>query len=144
MKKIYFFILCVFILSCAPKKEKLTSKIYVLKEIQEANHPDSLHKFPIIAELPATEEIILPFNLELDKKNNFDEYAKGCFEPELGLRIIEPNQSIKVILVSIRCARIYIYQNNKKEEYILSQLGKNNFRKLFSKNFPEYEHLILP
>lgn len=144
MKKFYFFILFLIILGCVPKKEKLISKIYVLKEIQEVNQANSLHKFPIIAELPATEEVIIQLALQFDNKNNFDEYAKGCFEPELGFRIVEQSQDVKVVLISIKCARVYIYQKNKKQEYTLSPLGQNNFRALFTDSFPEYKNKILP
>ncbi len=142
--RIHCFILFLFVFSCTAKKEDLTSKVYVLKEIQDSKTANSLHQFPIMAELLVTEEKKSQLNFQLNNKNNFDEYAVGCFEPEMGYRIVEPHKSVKVILISISCARIYIYQNKKKQEYILSQLGRDNFRKLFTENFPEYEAKVLP
>ncbi len=139
-----FFILLLFCFCCSTKKEKLISKIYVLKEIQEINHSNSLHKFPIIEEMPTTAEVITQLNQQLEKKSNFDEFAKGCFEPEFGFRVIDHNKIVKVVLISIKCARVYVYQNKKKQEYILSRLGQDNFRRIFSENFPQYENKILP
>jgi len=139
-----YFILLLFCFCCSTKKEKLISKIYVLKEVQEINHPNSLHKFPIMEEMPTTPEVIKQLNQQLEKKSNFDEFAKGCFEPEFGFRIIDQNKIVKVVLISIKCSRVYVYQNKKKQEYILSQLGQDNFRKIFSENFPQYENKILP
>lgn len=135
MKKYFVLIFCFgLILSCSKnEKEKdlekiKVSKAFLLTPFQDSKVRYSLNRFPIVSEIDFSKEQINQLNLLLENKNNFDDFSKGCFEPELGIRIILPNQTSKSILVSLECARLYIYDNNKKSELSLSQLGIDKFK----------------
>lgn len=140
---IYLIIICIlFCFGCTPKKKNETSKAFVLKEFQDKRYDYGLHQFPIIAESSITPEVIVQLDKLLADKNNFDEFGKNCFEPILGFQIVQADQSVKSILISIDCARMYIYQNDKKIELILSQLGKDNLRILFVAIFPDFKNKV--
>lgn len=132
------FILLIF-LGCGKKEreDKLASKFYLLDSYQDSKVERAFYRFPILEE-----QLLSPANIEklnqlLADKNNFDEFAGQCFEPQFGLKIMSAEGNVKNILVSLNCSRIYIYQKNKRIDLILSPVGKDKFKQLQSLLFEE-------
>lgn len=136
MKVVIVCIFCfIFFSSCEKNENKNTSMAYRLKEFQDLKERNAFHRFPIVDEVIFTVDHTITFNQLIENKNNFDEFGKQCFEPEFGFKIIQPNRNIKSVLVSLECSRLYIYQDSRKTDYILSPLGKENFQLFFYKIF---------
>jgi hypothetical protein len=125
------------VFGCNQKEKENISKAYLLKEFQDSNEINSFHRFPILKEAIFNVDQITKLNQLLENKNNFDEFGKKCFEPEVGFKIIKENKIIKSVLVSMECSQVYIYQNNRKSELFLSQLGKDNFQLFLHEIFLE-------
>lgn len=72
----------------------------------------------------------------LRSKMTFAADARNCFTPEFGLRLINGEQELH-LLIGLHCQAVEFHAGKATARYPLSELGSNAFRALFDELFAE-------